>query len=116
MFGNDRQLRAATPMMMSRSMVLIACIMLLCTGSGCRRQAEPGPARYEREIEIDRAAAIREKSGRSGTGVTGRYPWQGRGDPGIESLPQRVAEMESSFKRESDVHHQVLYGRRDEKQ
>lgn len=70
--------------------------------------------RYEREIEFERAAAIREKSERSGMGISRGYPWQGRGDSGIESLPQRVADMESAFRRESDVHHQVLCGRRDE--
>lgn len=101
-------------MMISRSTILIAGIALLCAGSGCRRQAEPGPARYEREIELDRAALAREKSERSEAGTSGRYPWQGRADPGVESLPQRVADMESSFRRESDLHRQVLYGSRDE--
>ncbi len=114
MFGNDRESRAATSAMRARMTVFIACIMLLFAGSGCRRQAEPGPARYEREIELDRAASIRDRSERSEAAMSGRYPWQGRVDPGIESLPQRVAEMESSFRRESDMHHQVLYGSRHE--
>jgi len=101
--------------MRTRVTILFACIALLCTGSGCRRRGDPGPARYEREIELDRAASARATSERAGTWISGRYPWQGRADPSIESLPQRIADMEASFKRESDVHRQVLYGRRDER-
>ncbi|HEY9071709.1 MAG TPA: hypothetical protein VIV61_15735 [Candidatus Ozemobacteraceae bacterium] len=91
---------------------LLAAGLLLCaSGTGCRQQGGPGPARYEREI----SSAASNGTGKAETyhpGPPDRYPWQGRNTNRIDGLSDRIAGFETQFRQESETHSQVIHGRR----
>lgn len=101
-----------------RCTAVAASVLLLIAGGGCRRQGDAGPRYYDRE-----RAGIRETAGQrleyGRTGPPDRYPWrgkidpgQGKYDPGLERLSERIVELETRLKQESDEHYLVIHGRR----
>lgn len=101
------------PSLSLRATVVVVAFLVVIFGGGCRRQGGAGPQQYERERREAEEAVARESAERSFR-VMNRYPWQERGEPGLEPLPQRISEIESAFRRENDIHRQVMYGRRTE--
>lgn len=97
------------PAAVFRFAAVVAAVLLVITGGGCRRQGDSGPRSYERE----RAGSLESAGQRlesSRVGPPDRYPWRGKNETGIEQLPERIVEIGTRFKQESDEHHQVIHG------